>query len=162
MSRAIDMIREGSALLNTEIVTLVRSGQMMNTEDSVFGYVIEPENNSMMEVEVRSLAIVKDELYAFMTETEDIDYSEEEALGMLKEKENRFLPGWFVLDEGFYGLLLPTLINIRDAFECQQYTEQYEDRCNNKITWPMVRLAGRRQGNGIGRFDGAAALRACE
>ena len=119
MSRAIDMIREGSALLNTEIVTLVRSGQTMNTEDSVFGYVIEPENDSMLEVEVRSLAIVNDELYAFMTETEDIDYSEEEALGMLKEKENRFLPGWFVLDEGLYGLLLPTLINIRDAFDCQ-------------------------------------------
>ena len=37
MSRAIYMIREGSALLNTEIVTLVRSGQTMNTEDSVFG-----------------------------------------------------------------------------------------------------------------------------
>ena len=69
MSRAIDMIQEGSALLNTEIVTLVRSGQMMNTEDSVFGYVIEPENDSMLEVEVRSLAIVNDELYAFMTET---------------------------------------------------------------------------------------------
>ena len=47
MSRAIDMIREGSALLNTEIVTLVRSGQTMNTEDSVFGYVIESENDSV-------------------------------------------------------------------------------------------------------------------
>ena len=77
MSWAIDMIRESSALLNTEIVTLVRSGQMMNTEDSVFGYVIEPENDSMLEVKVRSLAIVNDELYAFMSETEDIDYSEE-------------------------------------------------------------------------------------
>ena len=119
MSRAIDMIREGSALLNTEIVTLVRSGQMMNTEDSVVGYVIEPENDSMMEVEVRSLASVDGELYALMAETEGIDCSEEEALGMLKEKDDRFLPGWFVLDEGFYGLLLPTLINIRDAFECQ-------------------------------------------
>ena len=119
MSRAIDKIREGSALLNMEIMTLVRSGQTMNTEDSVFGYVMEPENDSMLEVEVRSLAIVNDELYAFMTETEDIDYSEEEALGMLKEKDKRFLPGWFVLNEGFYGLLLPTLINIRDAFEFQ-------------------------------------------
>ena len=94
MSRAIDMIREGSALLNTEIVTLVRSGQTMNTQDSVFGYVIEPENDSMMEVEVRSLAIVNDELYAFMTEPEDIDYSEEEALGMLKEKEAHVRKAW--------------------------------------------------------------------
>ena len=119
MSRAIDMIREGSALLNTEIVTLVRSGQTMNTEDSVFGYVIESENDSMLEVEVQSLAIVNDELYAFMTETEDIDYSEEEALGMLKEKDKRFLPGWFVLNEGFYVLFFPFLINIRDAFEFQ-------------------------------------------
>ena len=119
MSRAVDMIREGSALLNTEIVTLVRSGQTMNTEDCAFGYVIEPENDSMLEVEVRSLAIVNDELYAFMAETEDIDCSEGEALEMIKEKDERFLPGWFVLDEGFYGLLLPTLINIRDAFECQ-------------------------------------------
>ena len=119
MSRAIDMIREGSALLNTEIVTLVRSGQTMNTEERVCGYAIEQEKESALEVEAGSLAIVNDELYAFMTETEDIDYSEEEALGMLKEKDERFLPGWFVLDEGFYGLLLPTLINIRDAFECQ-------------------------------------------
>ena len=119
MSRAIDMIREGSALLNTEIVTLVRSGQTMNTEDCVFGYVIEPDNDSILEVEVQSLAIVNDELYAFMTKTEDIDYSEEEALRLLKEKDDRFLPGWFVLDQRFYGLLLPTLINIRDAFECQ-------------------------------------------
>ena len=98
MSRAIDMIREGSALLNTEIVTLVRSGQTMNTEDSVFGYVIEPENDSMMEVEVRSLAIVNDELYAFMTEPEDIDYSEEEALGMLKEKEAHVRKAWKARD----------------------------------------------------------------
>ena len=119
MSRAIDMIREGSALLNTEIVTLVRSGQTMNTEDCVLGYVIEPDNDCMLEVDVQSLAIVNDELYAFMTETEDIDYSEEEALRLLKEKDDRFLPGWFVLDQRFYRLLLPTPSNIRDAFECQ-------------------------------------------
>lgn len=42
----------------------------------------------------------------------------EEALKMLKDNGNRFLPGWFVLDEGFYGLLLPTLIKIRAAFKC--------------------------------------------
>ena len=36
---------------------------------------------------------------------------------MLKEKDARFLPGWFVLDEGFYGLLLPTLINIAEALD---------------------------------------------
>ena len=119
MSRAIDLIRKGTELLRDEILTMVRSGQTACTEDRVFGYVVNVDDDTMMEVEVKSLAIVNDELYAFMTETEDIDYSEEEALGMLKEKDKRFLPGWFVLDEGFYGLLLPTLINIRDAFEFQ-------------------------------------------
>ncbi len=44
---------------------------------------------------------------------------EEEVLKMPKEHGDCFLPGWFVLDEGFYGLLLPTLINIRDAFDYQ-------------------------------------------
>lgn len=115
MSRAVDMIREGTVLLRDEILTMVRSGQTACTEDCVFGYVVSIEDDTMMEVEVKSLAIVNDELYAFMTRTDDNDYSEEEALKMLKEKEERFLPGWFVLDEGFYGLLLPTLLNIYDA-----------------------------------------------
>ena len=68
-------------------------------------------------VEVKSLAIVNDELYAFMTRTDDRNYSEEEALKMLKEHGDSFLPGWFVLDEGFYGLLLPTMMNIAEALD---------------------------------------------
>ncbi len=119
MSRAVDMIRKGTVLLRDEILTMVRSGQTACTEDSVFGYVVNVDDDSMMEVEIKSLAIVNDELYAFMTRTDDNDYSEEEALRMLKEHGDSFLPGWFVLDEGFYGLLLPTLLNIYDAMTCQ-------------------------------------------
>lgn len=115
MSRAVDMIREGTVLLRDEILTMVRSGQTACTEDRVFGYVVNVEDDTMMEVEVKSLAIVNDELYAFMTRTDDNDYSEEEALKMLKERGDSFLPNWFVLDDGFYGLLLPTLLNIYDA-----------------------------------------------
>ena len=115
MIRAKKILREGQALLETEIITLVRQGKTMNTEDCVFGYVVNVEDDTMMEVEIKSLAIVNDELYAFMTRIDDNNYSEEEALKMLKEKGDWFLPGWFVLDEGFYGLLLPTLLNIYDA-----------------------------------------------
>ena len=48
---------------------------------------------------------------------EYVDYSEEEALKMLKERSGLFLPGWFALDEGFYGLLLPTMMNIAEALD---------------------------------------------
>ena len=117
MSRAIDLIRKGTELLRDEILTMVRSGQTACTEDRVFGYVVNVDDDTMMEVEVKSLAIVNDKLYAFMARVDDRDYSEEEALKMLKERSGLFLPGWFALDEGFYGLLLPTLINIAEALD---------------------------------------------
>ena len=117
MIRAKKILREGQALLETEIITLVRQGKTMNTEDRVFGYVVNVDDDTMLEVEVKSLAIVNDKLYAFMTRTDDNDYSEEEALKMLKEHGDSFLPNWFVLDEGFYGLLLPTMMNIAEALD---------------------------------------------
>lgn len=117
MSRAIDLIRKGTELLRDEILTMVRSGQTACTEDRVFGYVVNVDDDTMMEVEVKSLAIVNDELYAFMARVDDRDYSEEEALKMLKERSGLFLPGWFALDEGFYGLLLPTMMNIAEALD---------------------------------------------
>ena len=52
-----------------------------------------------------------------MARVDDRDYSEEEVLKMLKERSGLFLPGWFALDEGFYGLLLPTMMNIAEALD---------------------------------------------
>ena len=89
----------------------------MKTEDRVFGYVVNLGDDTMLEVEVKCLAIVNDKLYAFMARVDDRDYSEEEALKMLKESIGLFLPGWFALDEGFYGLLLPTMMNIAEALD---------------------------------------------
>ena len=63
------------------------------------------------------MAIENDKLHAFMARVDDRDYSEEEALKMLKGRSGRFLPGWFALDEGFYGLLLPTMMNIAEALD---------------------------------------------
>lgn len=114
-NQATEMIRKGTKLLTEEIITMVNSGQEMCTDDSVYGYVINTEDDSMMEVDVKYLAVVNDELYAFMTKTDDIDYSKEEAMKMLQEPKDDFLPSWFVLDEGLYGLVLPTLLNIHDA-----------------------------------------------
>lgn len=37
MIRAKKILREGQALLEKEIITLVRKGKTMNTEDCVFG-----------------------------------------------------------------------------------------------------------------------------
>lgn len=117
MIRAKKILWEGQALLEREIITLVRQGKTMNTEDRVFGYVVNVDDDTMLEVEVKSLAIVNEKLYAFMAQADDRDYSEEEALKLLKESSGRFLPGWFALDEGFYGLLLPTMMNIAEALD---------------------------------------------
>ena len=108
MIRAKKIIREGQALLETEIITLVRQGKTMNTEDCVFGYVVDVDDDTMLEVEVKSLAIVNDKLYAFMARVDDRDYSEEEALKMLKERSGRFLPGWFALDEAASYSVVPS------------------------------------------------------
>ena len=80
------------------------------------GYVINPADDIMYEVEGGSLAISDDKLHAFLHRPDE-EYSEEEVLKMLKERSGLFLPGWFALDEGFYGLLLPTMMNIAEALD---------------------------------------------
>ena len=117
MIRAKKILWEGQALLETEIITVVRQGKIMNTEDRVFGYVVNVDDDTLLEVEVKSLAIENDKLHAFLARVDARDYSEEEARKMLKERSGLFLPGWFALDEGFYGLLLPTLMNIAEALD---------------------------------------------
>lgn len=80
------------------------------------GYVINPADDIMYEVEVGSLAIIDDKLHAFLHRPDE-EYTEEEALQYLRNESRTFLPGWFALDEGFYGLLLPTLMNIAEALD---------------------------------------------
>ena len=116
MIRAKKILWEGQALLETEIITLVRQGKTMNTEDRVFGYTIDPADDIMHEVEVGSLAIIDDTLHAFL-HWPDEKYTEEQAREYLRNESRTFLPAWFALDEGFYGLLLPTLMNIAEALD---------------------------------------------
>lgn len=57
------------------------------------------------------------DLYVFMTCDGDMnDYSRDEAMEYLAK--GSYIPGWFVIDEGFYGLQLPTLISIAEALKC--------------------------------------------
>ncbi len=116
MTQARNLLREGQALLEKEIVTLVRQGKTMNKEDRVFGYTIDPADDIMHEVEVGSLAIIDDTLHAFL-HWPDEKYTEEQAREYLRNESRTFLPAWFALDEGFYGLLLPTLMNIAEALD---------------------------------------------
>ena len=116
MIRAKKILWEGQALLEKEIITLVRQGKIMNTEDRVFGYAINTEDDIMYEVEVGSLAIIDDRLHAFLHWPGE-DYTEEEAREYLRKESRTFLPAWFALDEGFYGLRLPTLKNIAEALD---------------------------------------------
>ena len=116
MTQARNLLREGQALLEREIITLVRQGKTMNTEDRVFGYTIDPADDIMHEVEVGSLAIIDDTLHVFLHWPEE-EYTEEEAREYLRKESRTFLPAWFALDEGFYGLRLPTMMNIAEALD---------------------------------------------
>ena len=116
MIRAKKILWEGQALLEKEIIALVRQGKTMNTEDGVLGYVINPTDNNMCEVEVGSLAVIDGSLQAFLHWPNE-KYTDEEAREYMHNESRNFLPGWFILDEGFYGLRLPTLMNIADALD---------------------------------------------
>ena len=90
MTQARNLLREGQALLEREIVTLVRQGKTMNTEDRVFGYTIDPADDIMHEVEVGSLAIIDDTLHAFL-HWPDEKYTEEQARDYLRNESRTFL-----------------------------------------------------------------------
>lgn len=67
-------------------------------------------------MEVRRIEVIDNALYVFMTcDGDRNDYSRDEAMKFLGK--DSYIPGWFVVDEGFYGLQLPTLISIAEALE---------------------------------------------
>lgn len=79
-------------------------------------YVFNPCSDSIQEMEVRRLEVIDGDLYVFMTCDGDMnDYSRDEAMEYMAKES--YIPGWFVIDEGFYGLQLPTLISIAEALK---------------------------------------------
>lgn len=114
--RALDSIRKNTVLLRNEIIRLTMGGWTLNISDKVLGYVFNPYSDSIQEMEVRRIEVIDNALYVFMTcDGDRNDYSRDEAMKFLGK--DSYIPGWFVVDEGFYGLQLPTLISIAEALE---------------------------------------------
>ena len=121
--KALELIRKDTTLLRHEIARLVKNGWILNLSDKVLGYVINPYNGSMQEMEVRMIEVIDGKLYVFMTcDGDEHDYSRADAMELLRK--DSYIPGWFVMDEGFYGLQLPTLISIAEALERAGIDEQ--------------------------------------
>ena len=114
--RALDSIRKDTVLLRNEIIRLTSGGWTLDLSDKVFGYVFNPCSDSIQEMEVRRLEVIDGDLYVFMTCYGDMnDYSRDEAMEYMAKES--YIPGWFVIDEGFYRLQLPTLISIAEALK---------------------------------------------
>lgn len=116
MIEPLRMILEGTALLRCEIAELVRNGASLDDRDRVFGYVYDIAEDVMVEACVVSLAVVRDTLYALMRGRDGIEAQwNVPGLECPDVERDGFLPGWFELDDGFDGLLLPTLMNIAES-----------------------------------------------
>ena len=114
--RTLDLIRKDTDLLRNEIIRLARGGWTLNLSDTVLGYVFNPYYDTIQEMEVRMLEVIDGDLYVFMTCAGDVnEYSREKAMDYLRK--DSYIPGWFVMDEGFSGLQLPTLVSIAEALE---------------------------------------------
>ncbi len=130
--RALDSIRKDTVLLRNEIIRLTMGGWTLDLSDKVFGYVFNPYSDSIQEMEVRRLEVIDGDLYVFMTCDGDMnDYSRDEAMEYMAKES--YIPGWFVIDEGFYGLQLPTLISIAEAVEMQLIRQPANELVMDKI-----------------------------
>ena len=114
--RTLDRIRKATDLLRNEIIRLAQGGWTLNLSDTVLGYVFNQYYDTIQEMEVRMLEVIDGDLYVFMTCAGDVnEYSRDKAMEYLRK--DSYIPGWFVMDEGFYGLQLPTLVSIAEALE---------------------------------------------
>ena len=118
MMKSVEIIQEGAALLYNELIELVNDGRKMDLTDHVYGYVFDSFDDSLVETDILDLKIIDGTLYAFMDYVDSgRTFLEEDKLAMLDVRTSHNLPGWFALDEGFFGLRVQTLLSIPDALE---------------------------------------------
>lgn len=99
-----------------ESIKMITEGAALDDMDRVFGYVYDIADDVMVEACVVSLAVVGDTLYALMRGRDGIEAQwGVPGLDCPDVERDGFLPGWFELDDGFDGLLLPTLMNIAES-----------------------------------------------
>ena len=117
MMKSVEMIQEGAALLYNELIELVNDGRKLDRSDHVYGYVYDSFDDSLVETDILDLKIIDGKLCAFMDYVDSgRTFPEEDKLAMLDIRTSHNLPGWFALDEGFYGLRVQTLLSIADSF----------------------------------------------
>ena len=80
--------------------------------------------NEQQTGEIPGVTVTEDTVQGFpVTQVEITSPEGAEAVGkpqgryLTLDLNGLFLPGWFALDEGFYGLLLPTMMNIAEALD---------------------------------------------
>ena len=118
MMKSVKMIQEGAALLCNELIEMVKNGGNMDLTDHVYGYVFDSYDDSLVETDILDLKVIEGKLYAFMDYVDSgRTFPEEDKLAMLDIRTSHNLPGWFALDEGFYGLRVNTLLSIADALD---------------------------------------------
>lgn len=125
MSLGLALVQRAERHLLWEIQNLVERGAKLSFEDGpISAYIrdsstiddIHPNSDSIVEMEVKHLDVSNNRLLAFMTLPGDKEYTKEEALALLEQKNS--LCGWYELNpQSFYGLFLPTLCNIRKALK---------------------------------------------
>lgn len=125
MSPGLALIQRAEKHLLWEIRNLVERGAELSFEDGpISAYIrdsstiddIHTNSDSIIEMEVKHLDVSEERLLAFMTLPEGKEYTKEEALALPEQEYSR--SGWYELNpQSFYGLLLPTLCNIRKALK---------------------------------------------
>jgi major membrane immunogen (membrane-anchored lipoprotein) len=113
MMNSVKMIQEGATLLYHELIEMVKNGGKMDLTDHVYGYVYDSFDDNLVETDILDLKVIDGKLYAFMDYVDSgRAFPEEDKLAMLEIRTSHNLPGWFALDEGFYGLRVQTLLSI--------------------------------------------------
>ncbi len=118
MMKSVKMIQEGAALLYLDLVEMVNDGRKLDLTDHVYGYVYDSFDDRLVETDILDIKVIDGTLYAFMDYVDSgRTFPEEDKLAMFDIRTSHNLPGWFALDDGFYGLRVQTLLSIADALE---------------------------------------------
>ena len=120
MSLGLALAQRSERYLISEIITLFKQGAELTFKDGpVNAYIVDNSDSFsdyMVEMEVRHLNVSGRKLFAFLALPTEKEYTRDEALAFPEQKNS--LSGWYELDStSFFGLLLPTLCNIRQSIK---------------------------------------------
>ena len=120
MSFGLSLAKRSERHLIAEIKSIVQQGGKLTFKDGpIHAYVVDNSdllNDSMVEMEVRHLNVSDEHLFAFLALPTEKECTKEEALAYPEQRN--LISGWYELNpKNFFGLLLPTLCNIRGSLK---------------------------------------------